>query len=534
MKELFPEKTFQVNAFLMLADKSRTATVNGLNQLFKIKSAPNKRSEVITASEAMAIVNAIPVSDRVVRAFYVDDICDKIIAGEYEEQQDAEFMMGMGFKAFVEMMAVDYCKHIKTDCIIGSKCFKCPFHKKADDKSDKLDGYSECWIEKAGFDPSATTKPLIKDMSGQYIGTKREEYVKGNKYFMEDLAEYDLKRHGDSKHPGLDHYERKWLHIGVATHNKEVLKDYSCKMDGDTYLDIAGLKDEMSSWKFPLHFIDFETSAVALPFYDKMRPYEQIAFQFSHHRVDLNEDGTYKVTHAGQFINTAQGHFPNFDFIRALKAELDKDKGTIVRYSNHENTILREIHRQLDARNEPDKKELQDFIDSITHYEEDKEKYVGDRDMVDLADVVLKYYFHPIMGGSYSIKVVLPSVLNSSGFIQSKYSQPIYGTSEMPSQNLSDPKVWIEYGEDGMVKNPYKLLPPIASYLGIDADLNELELKETESVANGGAALAAYAKMQFSDETMSEALVKALLTYCELDTLAMVFIWEYFYNECNK
>ena len=534
LKEMFPDKNFTINAFLMLADKSRTATVSGLNQLFKIKSAPNKRSEVITASEAMAIVNAIPVSDRVVRAFYVDDICDKIIAGEYEEQQDAEFMIGMGFKAFVEMMATDYCTHIKTDCIIGSKCFKCPFHKKADDKSDKLDGYSECWIEKAGFDPSATTKPLIKDMSGQYIGTKREEYVKGNKYFMEDLTEYDLKKHGDSMHQGLDHYERKWLHIGVATHNEEVLKDYSCKMDGDTYLDITGLKDEMSTWKFPLHFIDFETSAVALPFYDKMRPYEQIAFQFSHHRVDLNEDGTYKVTHAGQFINTTQGHFPNFDFIRALKAELDMDEGTIFRYSNHENTILREIHRQLEVRNEPDKKELQDFIDSITHHEEDKVKYVGERDMVDLADVVLKYYFHPIMGGSYSIKVVLPSVLNSSDFIKSKYSQPIYGTPQMPSQNLSEGKVWIDYGEDGKVKNPYKLLPPIASYLGLDADLNELELKETESVANGGAALAAYAKMQFSDAAMSEALEKALLTYCELDTLAMVFIWEYFHNECNK
>ena len=64
--------------------------------------------------------------------------------------------------------------------------------------------------------------------------------------------------------------------------------------------------------------------------------------------------------------------------------------------------------------------------------------------------------------------------------------------------------------------------------------MNELELKETESVANGGAALAAYAKMQFSDAAMSEALEKALLTYCELDTLAMVFIWEYFFNECNK
>ena len=532
LREMFPEKTFKVKAFLMLADKSKTATVNGLNQLFKIKSAPQKRATVVVAADAKAIVNAIPVPDRIVRPFDVDDICERIIAGDYAEQQDPEFMQGGCFSKHIEIMANDYCNHIKTDCIIGSKCFSCPFHKKADEGSDKHDGYCECWIEKAGFDPAASTRPLIKDMSGQYIS--KDKFVKEQKFYMEDLTNADLKRHGDKKHCGLDHYERKWLHIGVATHNEEVLKDYSCKMDGDTYLDITGLKDEMSTWKFPLHFIDFETSAVALPFYDKMRPYEQIAFQFSHHKVDLNEDGTYKVTHVGQFINTTQGHFPNFDFIRALKGELDKDNGTIFRYSNHENTILREIHRQLDARNEPDKKELQDFIDSITHYEEEKVKYAGDRDMVDLADVVLKYYFHPIMGGSYSIKVVLPSVLNSSEFIKNKYSQPIYGTSEMTSQNLSDPKVWIEYGEDGMVKNPYKLLPPIASYLGIDADLNELELKETESVANGGAALAAYAKMQFSDETMSEALVKALLTYCELDTLAMVFIWEYFYNECKK
>ena len=535
LKEMFPERDFTVNAFLMLADKSRNATVNGLNQLFKIISAPQKRSIIETSANAQNIVNAIPEKDRVVKAFDVNEICDKIIAGKYAEQQDAEFMMGLGFQAFIKKMSDDYCNHRKTDCIIGSKCFSCPFHKKAEDKSgDILDGYCECWVEKAGFDPSATDKPLIKDMSGQYIGTKRDEFVKTGKFFMENLTDADLLRRSGKSHRGLDHYERKWLQIGVATKNEDVLKEYRHNMIGDTYLDVTGLKEDMKEWKFPLHFIDFETSAVALPFYDKMRPYEQIAFQFSHHRVDLNADGTYKVTHAGQFINTEKGHFPNFDFVRALKAELDKDNGTIFRYSNHENTILREIHRQLDARNEPDKRELQDFIDSITHYDEGKVKFVGDRDMVDLADVVLKYYFHPIMKGSYSIKVVLPAVQNSSDFIKEKYSHPIYGTSEMPSANISVPKVWIEYGEDGQVRSPYKLLPPISTYLDLDTDLEKFEQQATESIANGGAALAAYAKMQFSDGTMSEALKKALLTYCELDTLAMVFIWEYFWNECHK
>ena len=156
--------------------------------------------------------------------------------------------------------------------------------------------------------------------------------------------------------------------------------------------------------------------------------------------------------------------------------------------------------------------------------------------MVDLAELVVKYYYHPIMKGSFSIKVVLPSVLNSSDFIRSKYSQPIYGTESMKSLNLKD-KIWIDYEEDGVtVMNPYKLLPPVASYLEVSEDeLEKMEnVGEEETVANGGAALAAYSKLQFTDETMTDALEKALLCYCELDTLAMVFIWEYFHHACQR
>ena len=536
LSKMFPEEHFTVHAFLMMADKSRTATVNGLNQLFKVKTTPEGRSYVATAPNAMEIVTSIPLSERVVRPFDVDEICDNIINGKYDEQRDPEFMVGGCFKEHVKRMANDYCNHKKSDCIIGSKCFSCQFHKKTTDSDKMLDGYCECWKEKAGFDPSKAKRALIQDLNGQYI--KKDAYIKGLKFFMDELTEDDLKKQSGKIHDGLDHYEKKWLQIGIATQNEEILNDFQSAMVGDVYLDIEGIKQEMQTWQFPLHFIDFETSAVALPFYDKMRPYEQVAFQFSHHRVDRNDDGTYTITHAGQFINTTPGHFPNFDFIRALKAELDKDQGTIFRYSHHENTILREIHRQLDVQDAPDKRELQAFIDSITQYKVGSGKsevtYAGERNMVDLAAVVYKYYYHPLMDGGFSIKVVLPSVLNSSDFIKDKYSQPIYGTAEIPSCNLSSPKSWIEYGEDKVVKNPYKLLPSISSYLGIDVDLDDIEIKDNESVANGAAALMAYAKMQFSEGAMLKALEQSLLTYCELDTLAMVFIWEYFYKECNK
>lgn len=48
----------------------------------------------------------------------------------------------------------------------------------------------------------------------------------------------------------------------------------------------------------------------------------------------------------------------------------------------------------------------------------------------------------------------------------------------------------------------------------------------------GRAALTAYSKLMFcKGADMNSALRTALLRYCELDTMAMVFIWEYFYSE---
>jgi len=51
-------------------------------------------------------------------------------------------------------------------------------------------------------------------------------------------------------------------------------------------------------------------------------------------------------------------------------------------------------------------------------------------------------------------------------------------------------------------------------------------------IREGGAAMTAYAKMQFASitETEKTSIIKGLLKYCELDTLAMVMVWEYWNN----
>ena len=528
LKELYTDQEFTVKARLMMADKSKVASVDGLNQMFRIYKNGD-RSYAQADERAWTVAGVVPEKERVLTAFDVDQYCDMIIAGETGEQGKPDCMEGMKFEQFVEVMSKHYCERTIAMTTLGTKCFKCPFHREPGDKDTLRDGYRECWKEMAKFTDDDFDKPLLKDLSGRHIGSIKGKILKNHKYFMDEITYDDLKKSNDPDAPrehGLDNYERKWLQIAIATGKEDLLKDFETDIKDGVYVDTDGLRKEMAKWKFPLHFIDFETSRSALPFYKGLRPYEQIAFQFSHHKVEMGADGEYKVTHQTQYINAKKGFFPNFEFVRQLKKAVGEDEGTIFRYMDHENTVLNDIRRQLESSEEDDKDELIAFIKSITNDAE--------RTMVDIAKSVLKYYYHPSMKGSNSIKDVLPAILNSSELIKSKYSKPVYGTPEMPSLNLEN-KVWIEYEEDGKtVKNPYKLLPSVSTYIDIpQEELDKMEREDDDTVSNGGAALAAYGKLQFSDTQMSKALETPLLCYCELDTLAMVFIWEYFYDMCN-
>lgn len=226
--------------------------------------------------------------------------------------------------------------------------------------------------------------------------------------------------------------------------------------------------------------------------------------------------------HVDEYLNVEPGVFPNFEFVRRLKASLDKDNGTIFRYAPHENTVLNHIWHQLEDCEEevPDRDELIEWIKTITQDPKDtKTGRVGARNMVDLLELVKQHYYQLDMGGSNSIKKVLPAVLNSSKYLQEKYCQPIYN-----SRNYSD-QVWWQKDDAGRVIDPYKLLPPIfADIPQEDVD----KISADENLADGGAAMTAYARLQFSDisDVERQATCQALLRYCELDTLAMVMIWE--------
>jgi hypothetical protein len=497
-----------IKAYLMLADKFSMATIDGLNQKFLIK-AENGKFKVNPPID-------VDLGEQILTKVPVDDLLDDIYKGR-------ELIFGQKFEDFISYVAENYKADIKMPGIIGAKCHGCEFKTKPEQELVGLkNGFKECWKEHANFNEADFKKPSILEV---WDFRKKDEYIREGKFFQEDLNWDDLipknKKVEPKDESGLSRPERQFLQI-----------EKSRTGDSKPYFDTESLKDEMKQWKYPLHFIDFETTAVAIPFNKGMKPYEQIAFQFSHHIVRETKEGRI-VEHAGQWINTEPGKFPNFDFVRALKAELENDEGTIFRYSHHENSILNAIYIQIQDSEEKDKNELCAFIKTITKSSSSNktELWLGDRNMVDLCEMVKRFYYHPSTHGSNSIKYVLPSILESSKFLKKEYSKPIYGKT-IKSLNYKN-QTWLTKDANGKIESPYKKLPKIFGER-IDMDILEETITGNDELSDGGAAMVSYSMMQFTEmgQTERDALRDGLLRYCELDTLAMVMIWQAWYYEC--
>lgn len=579
LKTDYPDEVWEVQAFLMMPDKSKVNTIPSLNGLFKVRQEEfekdgrkEKRAKVEIAPGALEILKKP--HERILTPFPVDNDCKLVIEGKTAEQAD---VLGMPFVSFIEEKSKWYVNNEKHYCSLGSKCFECPFRLSDDkekdaektgsaDKPKLKSGFEECWREVPKRYIDDLEKHSIKALNGTgltHSPNTKDDWICNGIYYIDDIDESVYPRKYDRKKTGWNNNERKWIQIDGVKKNQTgpiILKDE--------------LRTEMDKkWHFPLHMIDFETTASALPFFENTRPYEQIAFQFSHHII--HEDG--RIEHAGQFLKTQPGKFPNFDFIKELKKQLGKDGGTIFRYATHENSILRAIRQQLLNSEESEKDELIAFIESITHpTSEEADTYKkagisvepGTRDMIDLCDIVKRFYWHPDMKGSNSIKQVLPAILKSGTYIQEKYSKPIYG-SEIKSCNYTADNPIALVQKDvttGEILNPYKILPQLKDVqrelveeltkLGPwtkdeltryvqNTSAEEMGADEDTRINNGGLPLVLFRSFQalnpdgdWEKELAAfnlnyNALRKCLLKYCELDTMAMVLVWEYFAYECG-
>ena len=171
----------------------------------------------------------------------------------------------------------------------------------------------------------------------------------------------------------------------------------------------------------------------------------------------------------------------------------------------------------------PSQKNYKRSLRALLHQKDAVKTWQPTRPMVDLLKVVKEYVYLPATK-SNSLKAVLPAILNSSP-LRETYSQSIYGKGcEISSLNI-EPKAWVQEDTSGQTINPYSQLPELG--VGLSED-ERGEVEGLEQIKDGGAALTAYARLMYEDlgDESRKSIEKSLLEYCELDTLAMVFLYQ--------
>lgn len=489
-----------VRAFLFLPDKSRHAVSDEL--AVKAAAAVDDTEVALSDDELAAPI---------MRAVSVDGVCDRVLADRYTLADRS-----LAFEDYVAELAKLYRDDQKLQASLSPACLNCefdasPFALAVGEKSGKR----ECWTALLGWTAEDFERPQAFEICG-LSAAKKKMLLEERRLHMSEVKQSDVDPRDDGQ-PGLSQSQRQWLQVTKAVNE-----------DGSSHLDRESLRAEIASWNFPLHFIDFETCRSAIPLHRSSRPQDLVAFQFSHHV--MHADG--KIEHAGEFLCTQRGMSPNTGFVASLREQLGGDDGAVLHYAPHEVSTLRSIAGQIRFRQAeiPEASALLSFIDTIAP--------AGDRDrkrqVIDLCRLVKRFYYAPSMGGSNSIKDVLPAILRESEFLRRKYSQPVYGAKGgIPSRNFND-MAWVDQKE-GHVRDPYMLLPPIGGDAPHAADVGGGGGKYPKTLRNGGAAMQAYADLVLNDwsDTRRQAVQQAILRYCELDTLAMVFIVEAWREWCR-
>jgi len=156
---------------------------------------------------------------------------------------------------------------------------------------------------------------------------------------------------------------------------------------GEARINVEDIKNRLEGLVYPLHFLDYETFGYAVPHHAGIRPYQQMAFQYSLHT--LSEPGG-ECVHT-YFLSDGSGT-PPLEMARSLRDSIGDNIGTVIVWSQgFEKTVNKQIGEMFP--------EFADFFAEVNDRTFDLRKIFSDL-----------LYVHPSFHGSTSIKKVMPVV----------------------------------------------------------------------------------------------------------------------------
>ena len=154
---------------------------------------------------------------------------------------------------------------------------------------------------------------------------------------------------------------------------------------------LDGAKKLLKALPYPRYYLDFETTGPGIPLWQGTQPYKNVPVQWSVHIDEGKGDGSLASVRHKEFLDLS-GEAP----MRALAKSLIEclgESGPVLEYT----TVVDRVIRQL--------------ADMFPHLQGPLLAIV--ERIVDLADVTKKYYYHPDMQGSWSLKYIGPTVASS-------------------------------------------------------------------------------------------------------------------------
>ncbi len=162
-----------------------------------------------------------------------------------------------------------------------------------------------------------------------------------------------------------------------------------------SFMDDASIRDFLAPFEAPLHFFDFETLNPTIPLFDGTRPFQQIPFQYSLHVTDIQGN----IQQHFEFLpdpsafksGLSMAYDPRYQLIQQLKSNIAPSGSIVAYHASFEISRLKEL-----AASFPDEAAyLQSLIDRFVDL---------------LIPFKNAWYYLPEMGGSASIKSVLPAI----------------------------------------------------------------------------------------------------------------------------
>ena len=182
---------------------------------------------------------------------------------------------------------------------LGTQCRDCEFRL---DDATAQDGFRECW------GVHADTTPHILEL---YKRPKLlDELIQDGASSLFEIPT-DRLRTKDGK---------------IGADAKRQLRQIEHTHSGTEWIDTS-LTDYLSNVSYPLHFLDFETSRLAVPYHRGMRPYGLVAFQWSCHTVDAS--GSTPIHR--EWLND-RDMWPNAEFAAMLRMAIGSE-GTILAWA---------------------------------------------------------------------------------------------------------------------------------------------------------------------------------------------------------